>query len=77
MYAPTVQSTLTCGSVYVCVCVCVHSHVLGGWQCLCAAHVLMLSFPQISHSSLFSVVYGYVTTITREKGGRNKVSVKD
>lgn len=65
----------------MCVCahvrVCLRVRVCEMLECLCAAHVLMLSFPQISHSSLFSVVYGYVTTITREKGGRNKVSVKD
>lgn len=68
-------------AVSACVCACVplcgYNHMHAGWSAYVRAHVLMQSFPQISHSSPFSVVYGYVTTITREKRGRNKVSVKD
>lgn len=57
---------------YFSVCVCVF-----GYAQAAAAHALMQSFPKISQSGGLSVVYGYVTTITREKRGRTKVSMRD
>lgn len=55
-----------------CVCVCVF-----GYAQAAAARALMQSFPKISQSDGLSVVYGYVTTITQEKRGRTKVSMRD